>query len=130
MIIRMNDIMRWKADKEISILNMRLEELARQQRSRRKTIGDLSRLSSKSIPITDVIFNADSELRNLVDEENVIRQKIVAWNTLLKVNMNQLPSDLVKQINEEYVEYKNKLISEAINLLFVYDSESKIFIQT
>ncbi len=77
--------------------------------------------------VFETAFAADSELRNLEDEDKRIHQKIEAWNTLLKVNVNQLPISLMKQIQEEYAEYKNKLISDAINVLFVYDSTSSKF---
>ncbi len=122
--------MRWKAENEIRTLNQQLEVVARAKRSRRKVIGDLMKIAASTCDekIFETAFAADSELRNLEDEDKRIHEKIEAWNTLLKVNMNQLPISLMKQIQEEYAEYKNKLISDAINVLFVYDSTSDKFI--
>ncbi len=122
--------MRWKAENEIRTLNQQLELVAREKRSRRKVVGDLMKIADRTRDekVFETAFAADSELRNLEDEDKRIHQKIEAWNTLLKVNVNQLPISLMKQIQEEYAEYKNKLISDAINVLFVYDSTSSKFI--
>ncbi len=122
--------MRWKAENEIRTLNQQLEMVTREKRSRRKVVGDLMKIADRTRDekVFETAFAADSELRNLEDEDKRIHQKIEAWNTLLKVNVNQLPISLMKQIQEEYAEYKNKLISDAINVLFVYDSTSSKFI--
>ena len=121
---------RWKAENEIRTLNQQLEGLMRAKRSRRKVVGDLIQMveNKRDEKIFETAFAADSELRNLEDEELCLNKKIESWNTLLKVNVNQLPISLMKQINEEYAEYKNKLISDAINILFVYDSTTSKFI--
>jgi hypothetical protein len=122
--------MRWKAEKEIRTLNQQLEEIIRAKRSRRKVVGDLMKIADRSRDekVFETAFAADSELRNLEDEELCLNKKIESWNTLLKVNVNQLPISLMKQINEEYAEYKNKLISDAINVLFMYDSTTSKFV--
>ncbi len=121
---------RWKAENDIRALNQQLEVVARMKRSRRKVVGDLMKIADRPYDekVFETAFAADSELRNLEDEDRRINEKIEAWNTLLKVNVQQIPSSLVKQIQEEYAEYKNKLISDAINVLFVYDSTSSKFI--
>jgi hypothetical protein len=124
---------RWKAENEKTVLTQRLEEIIRAKRSRRKVVGDLMKIADKARgtdleKILETAFSADSELRNLEDEGQLLQKKGDAWNTLLKVNVNQLPISLMKQINEEYAEYKNKLISDAINVLFVYDSTTNKFI--
>ncbi len=121
---------RWKAENDIRALNQQLEVVARMKRSRRKVVGDLMKIADRPYDekVFETAFAADSELRNLEDEDRRINEKIEAWNTLLKVNVQQIPSSLVKQIQEEYAEYKNKLISDAINVLFVYDSTTCKFI--
>ncbi len=121
---------RWKAENDIRALNQQLEVVARMKRSRRKVVGDLMKIVDRPYDekVFETAFAADSELRNLEDEDRRINEKIEAWNTLLKVNVQQIPSSLVKQIQEEYAEYKNKLISDAINVLFVYDSTTCKFI--
>ena len=122
--------MRWKAENEIRTLNQQLEVVARAKRSRRKVVGDLMKIADRTRDekVFETAFAADSELRNLEDEDKRIHEKIEAWNILLKVSVNELPICIMKLINEEYAEYKNKLIFDAINVLFVYDSTSSKFI--
>lgn len=134
----MESALKWKYDKEIAMLNVKLETLGKIQRTVRKRIGDaiVFEPERRGIPgpnrekICQEAYAADEEWQRLVIEENVIREKIDAWNSLLKVNILNIPSELIKQFNEEYGQYKHNLIQEAINKLFVYDSSTKKFIIT
>ena len=128
--------LKWKHDKEIANLNVKLETLMKIQRTVRKRIGDaiVFEPERRGIPgpnrekICQEAYTADEEWQRLVIEENVIREKVEAWNTLLMVPIHSIPSDLMSQIMSEYNQHKSNLIQDAIDTLFVYDLSTKKFI--
>jgi hypothetical protein len=128
--------LKWKIDKEVCILRSQLDELSKVQRTVRKRIGDSIKvppqvrgkpgIDKKSV--YEAACNTDAELQALNGREELLNKRINAWNKLLSVNVMNIPTELMRQFVEEYGQYKHDLIQEAINTLFVYDSETKKFI--
>ena len=91
--------LKWKYDKEMESLNVKLDCLAKAQRTVRKSIGDaiIFPPQRRGMPgpnrekICQDAFDANEEYQRLLREEAVLRQKVEAWKTLLKVPIHSIP---------------------------------------
>ena len=125
--------LKWKYDKEMESLNVKLDCLAKAQRTVRKSIGDaiIFPPQRRGMPgpnrekICQDAFDANEEYQRLLREEAVLRQKVEAWKTLLKVPIHSIPLELLNQINSEYEHHKSEMTVNAIRTIFSYDSSTK-----
>ncbi len=133
---RSEDIsLKWKHNMEIVRLNSKLDECTKMQRTVRKRIGDsiIFPPERRGIPgpnrekICKDAYEADEEYQRLIVEENEIRGKIEAWNTILSVGISRLPSKFVLQINMDYSHHLTEKISDAISKICTYDSITEKF---
>jgi hypothetical protein len=128
----METALKWKYDKEIKSLHKQLEELKTLESTVRNricdSVGKLSLLSYNYINTLIDAHKTDTEWQSLITRRKMIRSKLEAWNTLLKVPIHLIDSDLIHQINSEYESYKAELIANTVRTLYDYDTVAQTWI--
>ncbi len=134
--INTDPILKWKHEKEVKILKTKIVDIEKKMRERRLHVAGqiVIPVQIRGVPgvdkkrVYEAAFAADSELQCLIDNEKQLKEKIEAWNVLLKVGIKKLPMSLYAQLREEYADYETTLISESLSKIFVYDKEKNRFI--
>ncbi len=134
--INTDPILKWKYEKEVSSLKAKIVDVEKKMRERRLHVAGqiVIPVQIRGVPgvdkkrVYELAFAADSELQSLIVIEKQLKEKIEAWNVLLKVGIKKLPLSLYSQLREEYADYETTLISESLSKICIYDSTKNKFI--